>query len=207
MYTVVPRWKRLFVQGCVQWQIVFECAFGNLVYILPFFVDTAVKRLPLPTDHVPVKLVLDAVPGIVLSVGKNDMMPFNFQNRQEEVVSICDIVRPHVNIQIVNLNEWLWLFLSSQTSINRTLPWEKCSIGQKVRSEQSVLIITESGLCVARSGNKKVKFVALVIQDYDYTITMVHKTAENHMFVCGTDGAETTCCNMVGGSRAIVNLL
>lgn len=63
------------------------------------------KRLPLPTDHVPVKLVLDVVPGIVLSVGKHDMMPFNFQNRQEEVVSVCDIVGPHVNIQIVNLNE------------------------------------------------------------------------------------------------------
>lgn len=97
--------------------------------------------------------------------------------------------------------------LSSQISINRTLPWEKCSPGQKVRSEQSIVIRTESGLCVARSGNKKVKFAALVIQDYDYTITMVHKTAENHMFVCGTDGTQTTCCNMVGGSSAVVNLL
>lgn len=36
---------------------------------------------------------------------------------------------------------------------------------------------------------------------------MVHKTAENHMFVCGTDGAETTCCNVVGGSSTIENLL
>lgn len=49
------------------------------------------KRLPLPTHHVPVRLVLGGEPDTVTAAGQKNLISFNFQNPQK-VLDISDCV-------------------------------------------------------------------------------------------------------------------